>query len=428
MTCQGNSALLSQLIPPAFYPVHRDLKAGGHLHYWLKGGRGSGKSSFLSLELLLGVMGHPGANGVVFRKVKNTLRDSVYAQLAWAAQALGAAHLWKCTQEPMRMTFLPTGQSILFRGLDRPEKAKSLKTAKGYFGYVWFEELAEFSGMEEIRSVLQTTLRGGGPSAVFYSYNPPKSARSWVNKEALERRPDRLVHHSTYLDLPRPWLGEQFILEAEHLKAIRPELYRHEYLGEVTGTGTEVFRNLTFREIPEEEIGLFPAISRGLDWGYAADPLHYACCWYDAGRRRLFIFHELHQAGLSNREAAARVLEEMALHGRGYVCCDSAEPKSIDDLYLLGVPAYGAKKGPDSVKWGVRFLSEEVEEIVIDPARCPATKEEFYGYELELDRDGNPMARYPDRDNHSIDAVRYALEDVIRAGYMERMRTWRFRG
>mgnify|MGYP001301006577 CR=1 FL=1 len=428
MTCRGNSAVLSRLIPPAFYPVHRALKAGRHLHYWLKGGRGSGKSSFLSLELLLGVMEHPGANGVVFRKVKNTLRDSVYAQLIWAARELGVAHLWKCTQEPMRMTFLPTGQSILFRGLDKAEKAKSLKAPEGYFGYVWFEELAEFSGMEEIRSVLQTALRGRGDFSVFYSYNPPKSARSWVNREVLERRPDRLVHHSTYLDLPRAWLGEQFLLEAEHLKAVRPELYRHEYLGEVIGTGTEVFHNLAFREISEEEIRLFPAISRGLDWGYAADPLHYACCWYDAGRRRLFIFHELHQAGLSNRETAARVLEEMALHGRGYVCCDSAEPKSIDDLYLLGVPAYGAKKGPDSVKWGVRFLSEEVEEIVIDPARCPATKREFYGYELELDREGAPMARYPDRDNHSIDAVRYALEDAIRAGYRERRRTWRFQG
>ena len=236
MTCRGNSAVLSRLIPPAFYPVHRALKAGRHLHYWLKGGRGSGKSSFLSLELLLGVMEHPGANGVVFRKVKNTLRDSVYAQLIWAARELGVAHLWKCTQEPMRMTFLPTGQSILFRGLDKAEKAKSLKAPEGYFGYVWFEELAEFSGMEEIRSVLQTALRGRGDFSVFYSYNPPKSARSWVNREVLERRPDRLVHHSTYLDLPRAWLGEQFLLEAEHLKAVRPELYRHEYLGEVIGT------------------------------------------------------------------------------------------------------------------------------------------------------------------------------------------------
>lgn len=404
----------------AFADVHKDLKQKGHTHYWIKGGRGSTKSSFISLEILLGMMRDTErTNAVIFRRYGTTIRESVYEQMLWAVHALGVDSFWSAGVSPMQLIYRPTGQKVIFRGVDDATKVKSIKAGKGYIKYVWYEEVNEFEGPEKIRSLNQSILRGGDSFVVFYSFNPPKSTRSWINEYVLEEREDSLTHHSTYLDVPQAWLGEQFLLEAEHLKAVRPELYRHEYLGEVIGTGTEVFHNLVFREISDEEIRLFPAISRGLDWGYAADPLHYACCWYDAGRRRLFIFHELHQAGLSNRETAARVLEEMALHGRGYVCCDSAEPKSIDDLYLLGVPAYGAKKGPDSVKWGVRFLSEEVEEIVIDPARCPATKREFYGYELELDREGAPMARYPDRDNHSIDAVRYALEDVIRARFMK---------
>lgn len=409
---------LSCLLSPSFHSAHLDLKAGKHVHYWLSGGRGSTKSSFVSLEIILGIMQHRGANAAVFRKVKDTLRDSVFAQLQWAIDSLGVSHLWKCTENPMRMVFVQTGQAILFRGLDKAKKSKSLKAPNGYFRYVWFEELDEFSGMEEVRSVLQTTLRGGDQYAVFYSYNPPKSARSWVNAEALEQRADRLQLHTDYRAVPREWLGDQFFLEAEHLKKSRPELYRHEYLGEVTGTGTEVFRNLTFRTITEKEIASFPIVSRGLDWGYAVDPLHYACCYYDATRRRLFIFYELHRVGLSNREAAEEILKEMKQHGKGYVCCDSAEPKSVDDIHLLGVPAYGAKKGPDSVKWGIRFLADELEEIIIDPDRCPATKREFYGYELELDGAGDPVAKYPDKDNHSIDAVRYALEEVIRKRFM----------
>ena len=397
---------LSQLLPPAFFPVHRDLKEARHLHYWLSGGRGS----FVSLELLLGVMARPGVNGVVFRKVKDTLRDSVFAQMCWAAQRLGVADLWKCSESPLRMTYLPTGQVILFRGLDKANKAKSLKAPEGYFGLVWFEELDEFSGMEEIRSVLQTTLRGGERYAVFYTYNPPPDRRAWVNLQAGVPREDRLVFHSDYRSMPPQWLGEPFLAEARHLEQVNPEAYRQEYLGLVTGLGGEVFRNLNPRPISDQEIREFPSILRGLDWGYASDPLHYTCCRYDRRRRRLLIFFELHRTGLSNAAAAQAILEEMRLHGKGYVCCDSAEPKSIDDLHRLGVPVFPARKGPDSVRRGIRFLSRELEEIVIDPVRCPNTYREFSQYQLRPAPDGGFLPSFPDRDNHSIDAVRYALE------------------
>lgn len=401
---------LSTVIAPAFTPVHCDIRRGRHTHYWLHGGRGSCKSSFVGVEIPLGMMRDADAgeltNAVVFRRYGNNLRESVYEQILWALDRLGVAALWYAGVSPIQMVYRPTGQRILFRGLDDPTKVKSIKVSKGWIKYVWYEETSEIEGMEKIRSVNQSVLRGGADFRVFYTYNPPRAAASWVNREAELSRPDRLVHHSTYLDVPRAWLGETFLAEAEHLRTANPERYAHEYLGEVTGTGGEVFTNVTLREITAEEIARFDNLRGGLDWGYAADPLHYTRCHYDKTRRRLFIFDEIHRVRLSNRAAAAMVLQRC---GRETITCDSAEPKSIDEVKGYGLRVRGARKGPDSVEYGVKFL-QDMEEIIIDPARCPETAREFTAYELDRDREGGFKAGYPDHDNHSIDAVRYALE------------------
>lgn len=399
---------LTDLIAPSFYDLHRDVKQGRHTHYWLKGGRGSTKSSFVSVEIALGMMRHPDANAVAIRKVGLYLKDSVYEQLVWAVEKLGVSHLWQYKLSPLELVYLPTGQRILFRGADKPKKLKSTKVHKGYIRYIWYEEVDEFGGMEEIRTINQSLLRGGSAFCVFYSYNPPQSQRNWVNEEVLTERADRLIHHSTYLSVPREWLGEQFILEAEHLKKTKPENYRHEYMGEVTGTGGEVFTNLEIREIDGEEIAVFDQIRRGIDFGYAVDPFVYLVCHYDRTRKRLYIFDEIYQAGLSNKAAAGRILKKDAYDS--YIICDSAEPKSIRELQGYGLRVRGAKKGPDSVEYGIKFL-QSLEAIVIDPVRCPHTAEEFYNYELERDSRGEFKAAYPDKDNHTIDAARYALED-----------------
>lgn len=354
-------------------------------------------------------------SAVAFRRYKENLHDSVYEQLLWAIDKLGVTHLWKQTLSPLRLTYLPTGQVILFRGADKVKKSKSIKVSKGYIKYLWFEELDEFEGSEKIRSIQQSVVRGGEKFTVFYSYNPPKSQRNWVNDPVEFSAPDMLNHHSTYLTVPRAWLGEEFITLAEHLKAVKPEAYRHEYLGEVTGTGAEVFTNLTNRRITDQEIKSFDRIRRGLDWGYAADPFHYIVCHYDKTRKRLYIFFEIHQVRLSNRASAALVKAENK--GNSEVIADSAEPKSIADYREYGIRIRGAVKGPDSVDYGMKWLSEELEEIIIDAERCPNTWREFYGYELDRDANGNIKAGYPDKDNHSIDAARYALEnDMKRSG------------
>ncbi|WP_340034025.1 PBSX family phage terminase large subunit [Paenibacillus sp. FSL H3-0302] len=401
---------LTDLIAPSFYGVHHDIKTGKHTHYWLGGGRGSTKSSFVSIEIIQGMMRDPEANAVAIRKVKENLRESVYEQLLWAIDVLGVGAYWHDSVSPMSLTYLPTGQKIIFRGADKPKKVKSSKLRRGYIKYVWYEEIDEFGGMADIRTMNQTFLRGGEKFVVFYSYNPPKSKRNWVNAEVTEKRPDRLAHHSTYETVPRHWLGEQFFVEAEHLKKTKPDAHDHEYLGKVIGTGGEVFSNLTFRTIPDDEIKMFDHVRRGVDFGYAVDPAHYGVMHYDRTRRRLYIFHELQKVQLSNRKLAEHIRVENK--GNGQVIADSAEPKSIAELKSHNIRVKGAKKGPDSVEYGIKFL-QDLEEIVIDPTRCPNTKREFYGYELESDGNDGFKDGFPDKDNHSIDMTRYALEDDI---------------
>jgi PBSX family phage terminase large subunit len=251
-------------------------------------------------------------------------------------------------------------------------------------------------------------MRGGKKFTVFYSYNPPKSANNWVNAEVQLTRGDRLFHHSNYLTVPREWLGEQFIVEAEHLKDTKPTSYQHEYLGEVTGTGGEVFDNVKIRPISDEEINDFYNVKRGADFGYAIDPFSYVVCHYDRKKKTLYIFHELYKVGLSNSQAITHIQKENKLNE--FVIADSAEPKSIHEFRQHGLKVKGAKKGPDSIEYGIKFL-QSLESIIIDDIRCPETAREFLTYELDKDANGNFKASYPDKNNHSIDAVRYALND-----------------
>lgn len=231
---------------------------------------------------------------------------------------------------------------------------------------------------------------------------------SWVNAEALVVRDDRLVHSSTYLDVPREWLGEQFFIEAETLKATNELAWRNEYLGEATGTGGAVFTNINLREITDEEISHFDNISDGIDFGYAVDPACYGQNHLDSTRRKLYIFNEIYKVGMSNTELWEKINKVKI--GHSIIIADSEEPKSIDELNSLGkIRVVGAKRGPDSIKFGIRWL-QNLNEIIIDPIRCPNTAREFSLYEYEKDKYGNFKSTYPDCNNHSIDQVRYSRE------------------
>lgn len=350
----------------------------------------------------LGVM----SNAIVIRRYAVTLSGSVVEQIKWAISALGQAHLWEIPKAKLEFTYLPTGQKILFKGADNEEKLKSSKVSVGYFKYIWYEELTEFEGMHKIRSINQSLMRGGQYFTIVYTYNPPKSVRSWVNQEIDVVHEDKKKKHTTYLTVPRKWLGEPFIIEAEHLKKTNYSAYEHEYLGEVTGTGGEVFKNIETRAISDEEISRFTLIREGIDYGYASDPFAWVQGAYDRKRRTLYLFDEIYKVGLSNLKAAKMMKKRTKAK---FIIAESAEPKSNAFMNEVGLRVIGAKKGPGSVDFGMKFL-EDLEKIVIDPIRCPNTNKEFTNYELERDKDGNLRADYPDKNNHAIDAVRYMLE------------------
>lgn len=399
-----------------FWDLYDDLKRDGHAEYWLKGGRGSTKSSFISLVIVRGLLADPNANAIIYRKVGNTIKDSVYSQMLWAIDQLQLAPWFQAKVSPFELIYKPTGQRVLFRGADDPLKSKSIKLQHGYFRYLWFEELSEFRGMEDIRTIKQSVFRGVDRGVTLYSYNPPKSAQNWVNTEALKSVTGRLVHHSTYLDVPKEWLKEAFISEAERLAQSNERAYRNEYMGEVTGTGGTVFDNLVLREISADEIGGFGAVYAGLDFGWFPDPLHFVRCAYDPARRRLWIFDEYRTVKTSNADVYRILTEQKQLTAAEEVIADSAEMKSVNDMRSYGMRCIAATKGPGSVRASMRWL-QALREIIIDPARCPEAAQEFAQYEYERTRDGEFVDAYPDANNHAIDAVRYALNRVwMRAG------------
>ena len=399
---------LKSLICPAFYDVHRDIKQGGHLEYWLKGGRGSTKSSFISIEIIKELLKDPLAHALCLRKVGNKVEKSVFNQCRWAINALGCSDYFNVRKSSLEIEYLPTGQLILFCGLDDPENIKSIKLPFGYIKILWFEELKQFDGMKEIRSVKQSVIRGGDEALIFYSYNPPEDPKNWVNKEARKKKETRLVHHSTYLDVAHEWLGKPFFIEAEDLKNSNFLAYRNEYLGEEVGTGLNVFTNVELRKITKDEINRFDNHCEGIDWGYAVDPFVWEKSHYERKYERLYIFDEIYQVGLSNDDAIEQVYKK---HTKSVeIVADSEEPKSIDDFENSGLAIRGARKGAGSVSYGIKRL-QGLKKIIIDPERCPNAAREFSEYSFELNKDETIKSKFPDKDNHTIDAVRYSLED-----------------
>ena len=402
----------SELIGSAFYGLAHDVFHHGHTHYDLSGGRGSLKSSAISLMIPCLIIQHPGTHACVFRKVGNTIRDSVFSQYVWAIDKLGMSALWASRISPPELIYKPTGQRILFRGADDPMKLKSIKVPFGYIAFTHFEEKDQFAGRKEIRNILQSTMRGGDLYWNFESYNPPITRDNWANLDSQEIREDRLCHKSTYLQAPPEWLGEQFLAEAEYVRETNEREYRHEYLGEAVGSGGEVFENLDIREITDEEIGHFDRIRNGLDWGYYPDPLAFNRMQYNAAQRVLYIFDEMTARKQGNKETAERLLGK-GLTRDDIITADSAEPKSIADYQKFGLNCVGAQKGPGSVEYSMKWL-QQLTKIVIDPRRCPDTAKEFTKYEYERTKDGEIISGYPDRDNHHIDAVRYGAERIYR--------------
>ena len=397
--------LPADVIAPDFLDAYRDIASKKHTEYLFRGGRGSTKSSFVSLAIIYLIKNNPTVHALATRQVGNTLRDSVFSQLQWAIGELGLSDEFKCTTSPLEIEYLPTGQKIYFRGADDPGKIKSIKPAFGYIGILWFEELDQFHGQEAIRKIEQSVIRGGDEAFIFKSFNPPQTVNNWVNKYVQIPKATQYQHLSNYLTVPVEWLGKTFLEEAEHLRNVNPKAYDHEYMGIVNGTGGAVFENVKIRQITDEEIAQFDHVLHGLDWGFYPDPNHYSRVHYDAARMTLYIFGELRKWKTGNRDMYDAITQ-YGYANDDLLIADSAEPKSVADFREYGATCRGAEKGKDSVKYSMKWL-QSLKEIVIDNERAPYSATEFLDYQFEMTKDGELISAYPDKDNHAIDSVRY---------------------
>lgn len=429
----------NNLLAPAFRRAHQDIIAskdtdpksptyGKKLReYFFRGGRGSTKSSAISLQIVRHIVENPKANAVVFVKVAENIRDSVYKQVLWAIDHLELNAFFKCITSPFRCTYLPTGQEILFRGLDKAGKVKGIKPSVGYFDMIWFEELTEFNGMEDCRSVIQSVLRGGDEESdeigenvqtwEFYSYNPPPTIANWVNVEANRVVPGRKVYDSNYLTVNPRWLGRNFFERAQVLKESNPRAYAHEYLGWVTGTGGNIFNNLELCDISDEEImSTFDNRVFGIDWGFANDPFVWLACNFDRNHRVLSVFDEIYALGKRTQETAEMVRKKMERIGGGKtIYADCAEPDSIADYNAWGVRVEGCPK-PHTQKWSGRDYEfkalQDLAKIRIDRKYCPKLAEELQRLEYPKTPHGDFKSEYPHTDGG--DCLRYATFWALR--------------
>lgn len=410
-TIEQKAVIRAEQIAAVYDGVYRDILEHLHNEYVFAGGRGSGKSSFIALMIVYLIEHNPDWHAIAMRRYSNTLRDSVYAQVAWAISEISDPNLYRMTTSPMEITYIPTGQKIFFKGLDAPEKLKSLRPPFGQLVISWIEECDQVSS-EDMRKVDQTLARGANKAYFFRSYNPPRSKQNFMNKYWLQPKATQYKHESNYLNLPKYWLGEVFFSEAEHLQSVNEVAWRNEYMGEVVGDGGNVFDNVVTRAISDEEIKAFDRVQIGLDFGFYPDPAAVNWMYFDRNHQTLYVFDEISVKKKTNHELS-ELIKQKGVTVQDLIIADSAEPKSIREMLGADLFVRGAEKGKDSVLHGFRFL-QGLKAIVIDPARTPSTLDELINYQFPQDKDGSYLTVFPDKNDHHISAIRYGLNLVIR--------------
>lgn len=408
---------LSEFLPPKFHSVWRATLNQDILNIVCKGGRGSGKSSDIA-HIVTQLLMRYAVNAVGIRYVDNTLEQSIYEQMKWAIEKQGVSRLFKFNKSPLKITYLPRGNYMIFRGAQNPERIKSLKDSKFPFAIGWIEELAEFKTEDEVTTITNSLLRGELDDGLFYkffySYNPPKRKQSWVNKKyETSFQPDNtFIHHSTYRD--NPFISKEFLKEVEATRERNPRRAEWEYDGKAVGSGVVPFDNLRIEagSITDEMVANFDNIRQGLDYGYATDPLAFVRWHYDKKRNCIYAIDELYEVKCSNRRAA-QWIKSNKYHYQDIIAevepKSNAEMRNEHDISKIRQ----VTKGPDSVEYGEKWL-DDLDAIYIDPIRTPNIAKEFESIDYQTDRDGNPKPRLEDKDNHTIDATRYAFNDDMR--------------
>ena len=399
-----------------------DIIGAGYGAFWrcrkryrvVKGGKASKKSSTTALWYIYHLMKYPDANLLVVRKVARTHRDSTYAQLRWAIHRLHADRWWKCTLSPLEMVYKPTGQKIIFRGFDDVEKLASTTVEDGYLCWVWLEEAFEMANEPDFDKLDLSAPRGEVPPPLFkqttITFNP-WSENHWLKKRFFDHPPeDALVITTNYHC--NEFLDETDRAIYERMKEEHPRKYAVAGLGEWGIAEGLVFENWTvdtfdIKEVTKEKPWQWRHVF-GLDYGYTNDPTAFIAAAVNPLERVLYVYDEHYEHRMLNTDIAAAIIRKG--YGKERIRADAAEPKSNDDLKRMGLTrVQAAQKGRDSVLNGISRLQEY--KIVVH-RNCWNTAAELGAYRWAVSKAGEAINEPVDRDNHLMDALRYAMEDA----------------
>lgn len=403
--------------------IHLPSKIGkGYKSFWnfkgryrvVKGGRGSKKSTTTAMWIIYNMMKYNLANTLVIRRVFNTHKDSTYTQLKWAVNNLGVSHLWHFSKSPLEAAYIPTGQKILFRGLDDPMSITSITVEVGHLCWCWFEEAFQVMNEDDFNKI-DMSIRGELPPGYFkqitLSFNP-WSEKHWLKKRFFDN-PDKNTLALTTNYLCNEFLGDDDRAIFEEMKNKNTRRYSIEGLGQWGIAEGLVYDNFEELEFEVKEISKKPGVISlfGMDFGYTNDPTAFIALLVDKAEGNIYIFDEIYKKAMTNKD----IYNEVSYKGyaKERIKADSAEPKSIEELKRLGLRRIKpARKGPDSIKFGIQKLQDY--KIYVHP-KCENTLVELSNYVWDT-KDGNILNKPIDDYNHLMDALRYATEDMEKKG------------
>lgn len=401
-----------------------DLVGKGYGTFWnctkryrvCKGSRASKKSKTMGLNCIVRIMQYPESNLLVVRKVFRTLKDSCFSELKWAIHRLGVDEWWEIKESPLEMTYRPTGQKILFRGLDDPLKVTSITVETGYLCWLWIEEAYEISNEADF-NMLDESIRGAIPpetglfKQITLTFNP-WNEHHWLKARFFDTPNEEVLAMTTNYTC-NEWLDAADLRVFEEMKAHNPRRYRVAGLGDWGIVDGLIYENFEEALFSIDEIRALPSVRSvfGLDFGYTNDPAALFCGLIDTTAKTLWVFDEIYERGLSNERLAEKIIA--AGYIKEKIRADSAEPKSIARLKALGIThIQAARKGKDSINNGIDFIQDY--HIIIHP-RCVNFVTEISNYTWDSDsKTGKKLNKPIDDFNHLMDAMRYALEGCMR--------------
>jgi phage terminase large subunit len=407
-----------------------DIVGGGYGPFWhhrgryrvVKGGRGSKKSTTAALWFIFHLMRAYHVEGLrpsllVIRRYFNTHAGSTFNQLWWAINRLGVAPLWRRTKSPLKLTYLPSGQHVYFRGLDDAQSITSIVADDGHLCWAWWEEAFQVTREEDF-DMVDMSLRGSIDERLFYQHTitmNPWSDKHWIKRRFFDEPPEGTLAITRNYDC-NEFLDAQYLHLFETMKVNNPRRFAIEGRGD-----WGISEGLIYENWEEREFNFADLLSRGqragiaphygLDFGFTNDPTAFVAMAVDKKNRTIYVGNEIYRTGMSNMD----IFDAINALGcaRVRIVADSSDPRTISELRALGLTGIeAAKKGPDSVIAGIQKLQDY--RLVVHP-RCVNTQVELCNYVWSRDRlTGRLMNAPVDEYNHIMDAMRYGTEPVNR--------------